>query len=279
MKIATPKDVKRIALCGDIHRDLYSLEWAVDTAAHFDCQELYALGDFGFFNYAKSWKKYINHIVDELTKRNLVLNWIDGNHEHFELMTRLGLFFSVEDAHDVDPMLLPMPNTPLGIFNYIQRGTLLRRGPHDTAILGLGGAYSIDRTPTGLGYDWFQEEEIRYIDLHKALRHPHVDVALTHDVAESGFQRALQLSTQTLEEAERKYLENDNIFPGARSNRMALEAVLEQYSPRLWFHGHYHYSYQSQVNTTTFVGLSNNTRPGWMAILDLTEPEIKVTIV
>lgn len=257
----------RILLVGDTHGDMESLWIAIHVAKKFECTEIIVLGDFGVF-WDGTWDKKVFKLLKLLRANNLSLKWIDGNHENFHMLEGYGIF---------DPQveeLAPVSSDVKGKsdrFCYIPRGTLLTRGPHETPILCIGGAYSVDKKYRREHVSWWPQEEVTMHDLGNALSHESAQVVLSHDLPDTGFRAAMRLGATNEDDFEHLLYKNDAAFPEAKRNRGMLEFVLDKYIPALWVHGHYHTSYQVEAFGTRFVGLANNGNynDGAHAVLDV----------
>jgi hypothetical protein len=148
---------------------------------------------------------------------------------------------------------------------YLPRGTVLER--YGSRILIIGGAYSVDKAMRSPHLSWWPQEEITVADEVRCEAAGKVDVVLSHDAPNSAYVAAL---AQILGDAQQTHLgwKCDERFPGARPNRMALEAILDACRPRLWVHGHYHQHYVAQAKDCQFIGLDHENMPGSWYILE-----------
>lgn len=132
---------------------------------------------------------------------DLPIHWCDGNHENFDLI----------DAAILNPRLTYQP-----------RGSIL--DIDGFRIMFMGGATSIDKMHRTPFIDWWPQEDITYGQVAVALQQQGpINMIVSHDRPES----------IPLPKGMR------NIDDG-KSNRLCLEALLEEFEPKWWAHGHYH---------------------------------------
>lgn len=104
------------------------------------------------------------------------------------------------------------------------------------------GAYSIDRQYRTIGFDWWEEEQLKIEDFMKArevYREAKPDVVLTHDCPESITPMLLPPGAQ--------------IYQNTTS--WALQELLNIHRPKMWIFGHYHVSKRIPLGETEFVCL------------------------
>ena len=254
MKIKCKEQNIKILLQGDTHGNKAAILGAFSAAEKSGAELVVVVGDFGY-----GWDgTYANgspwlYFVSKQTKNyNVPLMWLDGNHENFDLLEAEGAF-GAEGTKDVAP----------GV-TYVPRGMVLTLGSSN--VLFMGGAYSVDKPRRTPHVSWWPQEEITGADFERMAQNVEytdrpVDIVLTHDAPDVAFRAALRLAASSDEDMEHLVWKNDQSFPGAKPNRMTLQAIYDFLKPKpaLWVHGHYHTHYTARVSqgqTTEFVGLS-----------------------
>jgi hypothetical protein len=111
-------------------------------------------------------------------------------------------------------------------------------------IFWISGAWSLDYAVRTDGVDWWHDEELSILQLQTAIlacSRIKPDIILSHDAP---YQAGLPL----LKSMQAK--NNPEIFK-TRTGQ-ALTALFEQYQPKQWIFGHYHYSWSKFINHTKF---------------------------
>ena len=165
--------------------------------------------------------------------------WCDGNHEEHTALSQTG---SIKELY-------------AGIHHASRGSTLVL--PTGQTVLFAGGATSIDKDRRTPGRDWFPEENITNEELDRMLSHDRIDIVISHTCPDS-----FDLSD---------YIAEDYSSYNKRldANRVALDVVLEQYSPEFWFFGHWHKFMTGQYRDTKWVGLDYPGHGGrWWIALD-----------
>ena len=214
----------RILFLGDTHGNIGQWYYATQIAEDYSCAAIIQVGDFGFWTHTEFGVKYLNELNNLLLYFNLPCFFIDGNHENHVDLNAIPVINGVRNIRDC-------------IF-HIPRGSLMELGGRK--ILGIGGAYSIDRASRTEGRSWWPEEMITDADITTALSVDQPDIVVSHDCP--------SVVPYTL------FL---NHFPAGPtlSQRDKLNLVYEKFRPKLWIHGHYHRSYRHMEDQTRFVGL------------------------
>jgi len=172
-------------------------------------------GDFGWWPNPDNPAKALEHIKPVNCQG---IYWCDGNHERHPSLLQ-------------DGQIHPLGNRVY----FCSRGSTLTL-PDGRIVLFAGGASSRDQFIRTPGHDWFPEENISQADLDRMLQHDRVDIVVSH-TCPAGF---------------------DIRMKGGRdsdANRTALQIVLEQYEPELWFFGHWHRWDHGQAGRTRWYGL------------------------
>ena len=142
----------------------------------------------------------------------------DGNHEDFHALNSL-------ENNEVSENIF-----------YMKRGSTLKL-PDGRNVLFMGGAHSIDmewRTP---GFDWFPEETIHDKDMEN-LPEEKIDILISHTC-----------STELYGNMAGAY----NIYD---PSRFYLSKIIELYSPKLWFFGHWHRYNEGVLHDTKWTCLT-----------------------
>ena len=218
--------MSKIIVCGDLHGNwgyLNSLMQKKRPDIVLQC------GDMGWWPKLetskgviygqKSWKCKGLKIPEE-TK----VYFCDGNHEdHWDLEWHRNEEYNIVELYD-------------RCF-YCPRGSTLKL-PDGRTILFIGGADSIDKAHRTLGIDWFPEEVISYADAERALSlETPIDIVISHTVP-----------LEWVPDVCRGEKFGD-------PSRQALSAVLEKFSPPLWFSGHWHKYAEGKYKDTRWKSL------------------------
>lgn len=106
-------------------------------------------------------------------------------------------------------------------------------------IFYISGGYSVDKTHRREGRDWFAEEELSVLSLNNAIDYclrTKPQTIVTHSapssIVEMMFDKVIQSRTKD-----------------------ALQSLFELFQPKLWVFGHFHTSWQEEVNGTKFICL------------------------
>lgn len=249
-------DPQSVLAAGDIHGDAGHARLLAQEAVRQGVDGIVQLGDFGFWEHHPDGAKFLDHCARLAEKTGKPWWWVDGNHEaHTTLRQRYG---PGGPRHEVTPegfwTIRP------GVF-YIPRGN--RWVWNDVRLMGLGGAYSVDK-PWRLAYlqariteadeknryrigagkperdvaaevatfqCWWPEEELTDDDVATALADPEpIDILLTHD-------KPLASSPRW----------NRKRLPECEPNQRRIQTVVNTLHPRLLLHGHLHYRYTDVV--------------------------------
>lgn len=253
----------KVVLAGDTHSRVRAVARALAQARDEGADRVIQLGDFGF-----GWDSdFVPAVASLVEQAGVPLWWIDGNHENFDRLDEVGAFNA------------PGPTEIADGVTYIPRGTVLDLD--GARVLCIGGAYSVDKKWRTPHVSWWEQEELRERDIRQALDNAEggVEVVLSHDAPNAAFVAVLGLAANGQYGLEHLEWKNDQQFPEARPNRMALQGVLDALdpAPRLWVHGHYHSPYEATVGETRFVGLDMEEQPRARMTLDLASRVVEHT--
>ena len=116
-------------------------------------------------------------------------------------------------------------------------------------IFFVGGAWSIDQAYRREDVSWWREEELsipEFIDAHEKYVASKPEIMITHDGPN---------------QATNAILNRYALFPGENSviktrTGQALTSMFEEYQPKVWIFGHWHTSWQNEINGTLFICLN-----------------------
>lgn len=223
--IEFPTDVSKIAVVGDLHRNLkYALK-CIKKAKLADVQVIVQVGDFGY-DFQGGFLKVLEV---ELAKADIILMFIDGNHEDFNWLYDREV--SEDDVRRLREHIWHLPRN----FRWQWQGVKFH---------ALGGAHSVDRQQRTPMVSWWPQEHLTQVDYAVALESPEADVMITHDaptqapvpLGDASWIPAVDLHSAAL-------------------HRTLLRDVVEVIKPKHLFHGHYHVRYEGKVDGTQYHGL------------------------
>lgn len=246
-----------IMLVGDTHGDVGCVVHALRLAADLNINTVVQLGDFGFTHVGKrdSLANLSSHLVDS----DQQLWWVDGNHEDFDNLGRLGA-----TPDDAEPTEIA-PN-----IHYLPRGYVWVWG--GVRFMSFGGAVSVDKLDRTEGFSWWPQEEITQAQVDRTVGIGEVDVLLTHDAPDCP-SRLLGVLNGNRSMFERMYGFDEwaKLEAESRQNRLKVNEVIANTSPSVVVHGHYHCSYVDSMANIEIHGLNCNAAKGFMRILSLND--------
>jgi hypothetical protein len=124
----------------------------------------------------------------------------------------------------------------------------------------MGGAASTDKEYLKYRYDWFPEETITQKDIFN-LPDTNIDIVVSH-TSPGYFKPELNADLDDWRLQDSYWLEKFKDPSCA-----ALDAVWEQYRPKLWFFGHYHLSKHGTYRGTRWFALNKESATGWWMFL------------
>lgn len=195
------------------------------------------LGDFGFFPGAKG-RRYLETVDAALRAHDRDLYVVDGNHDDHVTL------FEADETPDPDGFV-----TVFNRIKHVPRGHRWEWG--GVSFLGLGGAISLDREWRTLWVDYWPQEAITMGQAARVALGGRADVMVCHDAPTC--------------------VDVPNIPPkemwpvvpmrDADQNRWLLQRVIEQVTPRIFVHGHFHSNYCKLVDGTWYIGLDCDGKP------------------
>lgn len=203
---------------GDTHGDIVFWRAVVETARDLGAEEIFQLGDFGFWPHVVGGRKFLVRLEELLTSHDLDTYWIDGNHEnHAELR-------AIFRPYDGGPH--PVKITEHII--HLPRGCLIER--EGIRILACGGAHSVDRGHRVAGESWWPDETIDMKDVGRCKSAGRADIVLAHD-APYGAEVRVRCFHKPYELG--RVVETD-------INRNRLRHIVDNARANLVFSGHWH---------------------------------------
>ena len=227
----------RILMAGDTHGNQTHCRYLIDKAVDNDCDRIFVLGDFGFWEHMTEGLRFNDKLNRYATKNNMPVYFLDGNHDKTSLILK-----KYSDQVDEEGFLLVRP-----MIRYAGRGHRWTWG--GIRFISLGGAYSVDkdyrlereaktRKPETL---WFPEEEMSDEDMTMILENTDmVHVMLAHDKprgSNPGWNRK----------------DWEDCFP----NQDRLQRAVRALTPLQFWHGHLHRRYTQDMD---YSDLSSNRR-------------------
>lgn len=225
-----------IAFVGDWHMNLRWAKGAVEYAAKQGARVIIHLGDFGTFSHPS----FLSILTRKLEEFDLVLYFVDGNHEDHQFLAQLST--QEDGTHRLTDRIFHLP-----------RGYRWEWG--GVTFLALGGAHSVDRMNRTPGFDWYPEETITSQQATQAIEGGPADIMVTHDCP-SGVDIP-DLGTQALQWPPEE-------IRSSEQHRELLRTVVDAVQPALLYHGHYHTLYYAtlplKTKKCTVVGLDCDRR-------------------
>jgi predicted phosphodiesterase len=226
MGIMFPTDISKIVFAGDWHMNPGYAEYAIAWAKSQDAQVILHTGDFGY----TFVREFVNAVHEAAEESDLIVMFVDGNHEDFNY-------------------LYSLPIDPDGVRRVTdERIWHLPRGFRwewsGKSFLALGGAVSVDQDYRTPGASWWPEETITFGEAILIAEEGHADIMVTHD-APAGH--------------EIPGLRPDDFAPhlihASELHRKTLKHVVDEVTPELLVHGHYHIRYSAVNGDTAIEGL------------------------
>ena len=207
---------------GDTHGQAMATERAFRHAVRNGCERILQVGDFGF-----GWKTrqikggqtvddFVYTVSKFVTRFDVELDWIDGNHENHIDLNDLPL--------DADGARTILPGV-----RHLPRGYRFELGGR--RFLAAGGAVSVDKKSRVPYISWWPGEELSDADVMRCSGPP-VDIMLTHDAP---------LESTVFDYHMEGFGHEATI--NSYANRKRISLILEKARPTWIFHGHMHHAY------------------------------------
>ena len=226
-------DPDRIALAGDWHGNALWATRMIQSIHQEGVKVVVHLGDFGFWTDCDETTTYLQRVQKALTKNDMWLFWVDGNHEDHSRLITLPI--------DTATGLRPIPGYDRII--HLPRG--FRWTWQGRVWMALGGAHSVDRRDRKEFVSWWPDEFLSASQVHYALREDDpvapgpVQIMVCHDAPDKADIPAIRGTSSW---------PTQELVMSAR-HREIIGEVVEQLKPVALFHGHYHCKYKDIVLT------------------------------
>ncbi|WP_280762136.1 metallophosphoesterase family protein [Prescottella agglutinans] len=230
---------------------------AIRVAVDAGADAILHVGDFGYtFD-----RRFMNDVDDALAHHNMVLGFVDGNHEDFYRLRTAALQQGAQGVTYMRPRIL-----------HLHRGYRWQWG--DISFLALGGAHSVDKPWRTPGKSWWPEEAITFDQANDVILGGPADVMICHDAPTGVTIPGIDGNPYGFPEME---------IRAADQHRDLLRAVVDAVQPRHLWHWHYHVRYDDLLHgdgyTTHVHGLAHDGEPMVhnLAFIDLSDLQGKVT--
>lgn len=216
----------KILLLGDSHGSPYQIEYAYRVALEYECDAVFSLGDYGFWEHAKGGPEFLDITSEFATYNEIPFFWLDGNHEAFHMLRNYSAYETEDGFWEIRKNLY-----------YSPRGH--RFEWDDIKFMTYGGAFSIDRSCRKIGVSWWWEEEIDPLHVDETISDTTaIDILLSHDVPSSvDIQSVMTIRSKSFYP----------IVP-AQEGRRQLDRIVQALKPQEIFHGHYHIAYTELID-------------------------------
>jgi predicted phosphodiesterase len=218
----------RAYLVGDTHSDASFVAGVMKAAKRSEppVNTIIQLGDFGY-TFDRNVIASISAWLDRDPENRFY--WIDGNHDQHDYLAEL----TTSCGHDEPISMYAFPFNRQMFHEhmfYVPRGATFQVG--DAKVMGVGGAFSIDKSSRRAHVSWWPQELITQTDVHRAIENgKDVDVIVSHDAPPT------QFLTEWLDQFGYK------VDQASAINRHMLGWIVEEVKPKQLFHGHYHRRY------------------------------------
>lgn len=234
---------------GDVHGNWGALNSLMNKLSQKNPDEnikIFQLGDFGYW-----WTPTLSTGFDENGEyftfsctpepntikipENVQLYWVDGNHENHNEREK----YALGEIHEIEPR-----------FYYCARFSTLEL-PEIGKLLFIGGADSIDKHLRTEDKSWWkneiisaQEMDFFYENLEKF---DNIDIVVSHTCP--------------------NYFELKRIptigVKGNDPSKKALDIILDECNPKLWYFGHYHRFQTGKHKNTNWRMLNMSSQTNW----------------
>jgi Icc-related predicted phosphoesterase len=247
---------RKVVFGGDTHGDVEQVRFLIRKAKEVGAQAVFVLGDFGIWSHLDGGA-FVSLVSAASFRADIPVFFLPGNHDNYDLLEE----YERDNARTSDGFVLVAP----GVL-YSPRGHRWNWG--GVRFLSLGGAYSIDK-PSRLEHDAAavrkaearreQERSLSPVDRY-ALRSPHISWWPQEEINDEERDRAIGdgsevdvLLTHDKPLASRPNWNRKNI-PECIPNQEQIQKVVDAVRPTLLLHGHLHYAYHDEIESTgTFV--------------------------
>ena len=227
-------DPNRILVAGDFHGNLDHQGRVYQAAQNHGADAIVQVGDWGYWPTPSGNIPMADHAAKMYAKTGIPQYWLDGNHEHFDMLEALGLYGGEG-----------MQKMQDGLY-YLPRGT--RWQWNGKKYLAFGGAYSIDKDWRTPHVSWFPQELPTWKQVDEVLDNPDpVDIMFSHDSPVWPVGLHSNYKTDAMSEY----------------SRQAIRAIVNHVNPTLLYHGHYHHPWKGMYNSTRVVGLGCDGMQGF----------------
>lgn len=208
-----------VVLAGDWHGNAPQALNVIDYAVREGIKTIIQVGDFGIWD---DDKPFLNKLQNRLGEHDIILYFIDGNHENFP---RLYAKKILEDG---------TRKVRANIF-HLPRGFRFTWEGH--SVLALGGAASIDKPFRREGRSWWPEELITEEDVQASIAGGKVDILLAHD---SPHTAPNAVTDDPYGQSGAALHFGSDMVDMCTNHRKQLQRVTDAVTPKMIFHGHYH---------------------------------------
>lgn len=217
----------KVFFAGDVHGNLSSASYLIRMAAAHGLSEIYQVGDWGYWEAEFTGEIFLDEVSKELVAKGIILYWIDGNHENFELLYEK---YNVTGPgeYTIRPNII-----------YLARGTTKVIG--GKKFIFCGGAVSIDKRRRIPYISWWPHEQITWHDSEITVANGQgADVMVLHD-APAGLPKLDAYLGEF----------NPGVYPEAHAHRVLVENMVRAIKPKVIVHGHYHFYYVDEFDYGT----------------------------
>lgn len=231
--------VDRLGIIGDTHANPRWLNHVLDDLARRSVTHAIILGDFGYWPRNGQGRVFLAETMNTARSRNIMLGWLDGNHEdHDELQT---LSLDEHRQHALGTHLV-----------YLGRGArVVFAGQR---IVVAGGAVSVDRNYRVAGNDWFAAEELTDEQVERIVADGPADVLLSHD-APFGVRTLFGPYQQDKPAWQRKTPWPTSALIASDAHQKRMARLVDGLGVHTVLHGHHHRRYTDSLVQTTVHGL------------------------
>lgn len=254
----------RVMFLGDAHANIGFMRSAIDACPKVEANLIVQVGDFGIWDHVPGGAAYLNNTNAALEAADLILVFVDGNHENFDSLYEYPM--GDDGFRRVRDRIWHAPRGHTWAWEGVRFGAM--GGAHSIdALAQYGGIWEpwSNRQP---GEGWWPQETITDEDVASALEiasNPKlvaadgsvVDVLVSHDAPYS------------------VDIPGIGGYPMGNENRRRLEQVTRAWKPHLQVCGHYHRRHTGVVDhgdTQTRVEIlahDKSERGGNYLLLDL----------